>query len=92
MQNISIIVNILLSQTVLKIEEEKILSIYKEESTMITIEEQFEKRPVCPFCSTQIEKLFTSEIRSFLGRRYIYYCSNCLKVLGLSHRKGFWMG
>lgn len=59
---------------------------------MIAIEEQFEKHPICPFCSVQIDKLFTSEIRSFLGRRYIYYCSKCLKVLGLSHRKGFWMG
>ncbi len=92
MQNITIIVNILQAQTVLKIEEDEILIIYIKENAMITVEEQFEKLPICPFCSTQIEKLFTSEIRSFLGRRYIYYCSNCLKVLGLSHRKGFWMG
>ncbi len=59
---------------------------------MIAIEEQFQKDPICPFCSAQIDKLYAREIRSFLGRRYIYYCSKCLKVLGLSHRKGFWMG
>ncbi|MGD9347963.1 MAG: hypothetical protein PVH84_19020 [Candidatus Aminicenantes bacterium] len=59
---------------------------------MIAIEDNFEKNPFCPFCSTEIKKLYTREIRSFLGRRYLYYCSNCLKVLGLSHRKGFWMG
>jgi uncharacterized protein with PIN domain len=59
---------------------------------MIQIEEQYEKAPICPFCSAEIKKLYVREIRSFLGRRYLYYCSNCQKVLGLSHRKGFWMG
>jgi YHS domain-containing protein len=59
---------------------------------MIAIEEQFDKNPICPFCSTEIKTLYTREMRSFLGRRYLYFCSNCLKVLGLSHRKGFWMG
>lgn len=59
---------------------------------MIAIEEQFDKKPICPFCTTEIKKLYAREIRSFLGRRFLYYCSNCLKVLGLSHRKGFWMG
>ncbi len=49
-------------------------------------------RPVCPHCEVQIEKIFFNEIKSVLGRRYIYYCSNCMKVLGISHRKGFWMG
>jgi len=32
------------------------------------------------------------ELRGVLGRRYVYFCSHCRKVLGLSHRKGFWMG
>ena len=59
---------------------------------MIEIEEQHEKHPICPFCSTQIAKLYMRQIRSLLGKRYIYSCSHCLKVLGLSHRKGFWMG
>ena len=49
-------------------------------------------RPVCPFYEVQIAKIYFSEIKSYLGRRYVYYCSNCLKVLGISHRKGFWMG
>jgi len=59
---------------------------------MIDIEEKFDKTPICPFCSAEINKLYVREIRSFLGRRYLYFCSNCMKVLGLSHRKGFWMG
>lgn len=59
---------------------------------MIAVEDNYKKDPLCPFCSTPIAKLYTREMRSFLGKRYLYYCSNCLKVLGLSHRKGFWMG
>jgi hypothetical protein len=31
-------------------------------------------------------------LRGFLGRRYLYFCPHCRKVLGVSHRKGFWMG
>ena len=26
------------------------------------------------------------------GRRYCYSCTECKKILGISHRKGFWMG
>jgi len=59
---------------------------------MIHIEENYDQSPICPFCDTEIQKLYTREIRSFLGRRYIYYCAKCRKVLGLSHRKGFFMG
>ena len=68
---------------------------------MIEIEEQAEesafhptdvKNPICPFCSKEIKKIYMREIRTFLGRRFLYYCSDCLKVLGISHRKGFWMG
>lgn len=68
---------------------------------MIKLEEQAEetalqpsdiKNPICPFCSKEIKKIYMREIKSYLGRRYLYYCSECFKVLGLSHRKGFWMG
>jgi len=59
---------------------------------MIQVEENYDQMPICPFCNTEIQKLYTRQIRSFLGRRYLYYCAKCRKVLGLSHRKGFWMG
>jgi len=67
---------------------------------MIQLEEQAEERiigaevknPICPFCSVEIKKIYMRSIKSYLGRRYLYYCSKCLKVLGISHRKGFWMG
>lgn len=48
--------------------------------------------PVCPHCNTQLSALAFRELRAFLGRRYVYFCPNCHKVLGVSHRKGFWMG
>jgi len=50
------------------------------------------KNPKCPHCSEEISKIYMREIKSVLGRRYLYYCSLCMKVLGISHRKGFWMG
>ena len=50
------------------------------------------KNPKCPHCTEDIKKIYMREIKSVLGRRYLYYCSLCLKVLGISHRKGFWMG
>jgi hypothetical protein len=27
-----------------------------------------------------------------MGKRFLYFCGGCRKVLGISHRKGFWMG
>ena len=48
--------------------------------------------PICPFCEAELRTISYNELRAFLGRRYIYFCPNCRKVLGLSHRKGFWMG
>lgn len=49
-------------------------------------------RPVCPHCSTEIRTLFYRKLGGLIGKRYIYFCSTCRKVLGISHRKGFWMG
>ena len=48
--------------------------------------------PICPHCDAPITALAFRELRAFLGRRYIYFCPKCQKVLGISHRKGFWMG
>ena len=48
--------------------------------------------PMCPHCSTVLSRVLFQELRAFLGRRFIYFCSNCRAVLGVSHRKGFWMG
>ena len=48
--------------------------------------------PKCPHCSADVRELHMTEIKATFGRRYLYYCSECQAVLGVSHRKGFWMG
>jgi hypothetical protein len=45
-----------------------------------------------PRCEKEIATLNAKKITSFLGVRYIYYCAKCRKTLGVSQRKGFWMG
>jgi len=59
---------------------------------MMQIVEKNDVTPICPHCQTQLTALAFRELRAFLGRRYVYFCPNCHKVLGVSHRKGFWMG
>ena len=59
---------------------------------MIISLEKNETRPVCPHCKIEVNEIWYQEITGFLGKRYIYFCSNCRSVLGVSHRKGFWMG
>jgi len=59
---------------------------------MIPVEEKHDIYPVCPHCTKEITRVWCRELESFLGKRYIYFCPDCRKVLGVSHRKGFWMG
>ncbi len=48
--------------------------------------------PICPHCQHELNSVWYRELSAALGRRYIYFCPSCRKVLGVSHRKGFWMG
>ena len=48
--------------------------------------------PVCPHCKAEIKEIWYQEIAGVFGKRYVYFCSGCRSVLGVSHRKGFWMG
>jgi hypothetical protein len=59
---------------------------------MINLVEKNDITPLCPHCETSLNSLHFHELRGFFGRRYVYFCSNCRKVLGVSHRKGFFMG
>lgn len=59
---------------------------------MIRIEERNDVVPICPHCSTRLDGLWFRELRGILGRRYVYFCPTCAKVLGISHRKGLFMG
>lgn len=48
--------------------------------------------PLCPHCSKELRTIYIKPMESMLGKRYVYFCPHCLKVLSVSHRKGFWMG
>ena len=48
--------------------------------------------PICPHCNEPIREIWCREVAAFFGKRFIYFCSRCRKVLSISHRKGFWMG
>ena len=59
---------------------------------MIQSEEQESVQPICPHCNIELTNIWYRELRSTFGRRYVYFCSGCRKVLGVTQRKGFWMG
>ena len=59
---------------------------------MIELEERNDVTPLCPHCEEPVRTIQYATLSAFLGRRYVYFCATCKKVLGVSHRKGFWMG
>jgi Zn-finger nucleic acid-binding protein len=59
---------------------------------MIEAEERNDIRPMCPHCKIEITKVLLQRVSSVFGKRYLYFCPHCRAVLGVSHRKGFWMG
>jgi uncharacterized protein with PIN domain len=59
---------------------------------MINMIETESETPICPYCENNIIEVFAKKIKSNFGVRFIYFCKRCKKVLGISHRKGFWMG
>ena len=59
---------------------------------MIQCIENNDIAPVCPHCDAALNTIWTRTLGSVFGKRYIYFCSKCRKALGVSHRKGFWMG
>ena len=59
---------------------------------MISVEETEDVNPICPFCTKELHKIFCRQLGGMFGKRYVYFCPDCRKVLGVSHRKGFWMG
>jgi hypothetical protein len=59
---------------------------------MLSVEEKNDVYPICPHCNIQLMRIWYRILQSTFGKRYIYFCPECRKVLGISHRKGFWMG
>ena len=60
--------------------------------SMIRLEEKENITPLCPHCSSELQTVWVRKLKAVFGKRYVYFCPSCRKVLGLSHRKGFWMG
>ena len=58
---------------------------------MINVEEREDVSPICPYCLAELHTVWARRLKSLCGKRYIYFCPTCRKVLGVSHRKGFWM-
>ena len=59
---------------------------------MLPVEEKNDVNPICPHCEKELTLVWSRGLESTFGKRYIYFCPKCRKVLGVSHRKGFWMG
>ena len=59
---------------------------------MITARRNDDVTPVCPYCSQPVKDVSYRELSGTFGKRYVYFCSLCHKILGVSHRKGFFMG
>ena len=59
---------------------------------MIKLKQKNDVEPICPHCQAPIKEVWLRELAGFLGRRYLYFCPACKKVLGISHRKGLFMG
>ena len=59
---------------------------------MIDVQERNDIDPICPHCEEALRAVYARAGRGLLGKRFVYFCAACRKVLGVSHRKGFWMG
>lgn len=59
---------------------------------MISVKENSGTQPRCPHCGEEIHTINSHRVISTFGKRWIYSCTSCNRSLGVSHRKGFWMG
>lgn len=67
-------------------------------SARLVAEEDATLIPKCPHCSAELSAIRTRQLEfvggtiAGFGKRHVYACPECRAVLGISHRKGFWMG
>jgi len=59
---------------------------------MIKLIEKNDMEPLCPHCQGPLNDVWFRELKGFFGKRYVYFRAACRKVLGVSYRKGFFMG
>ncbi len=64
----------------------------------VTVVEDPDLVPQCPYCDASLTSVRARRLSSTgtpvsrFGKRYVYACPSCNRSLGISHRKGFWMG
>lgn len=44
---------------------------------------------ICPHCLKDISLVWVCKIESVIGERYVFFCGECQKNLGISHQKEF---
>ena len=59
---------------------------------MIQVDFTSDETPLCPHCGTSLDRVLARRMKHDLGKAFVHFCPRCRKVLGTSHRKGFWMG
>lgn len=70
----------------------------REDTSSPTIVEDETITALCPHCDQRLSTIKTRQVRTTgsvtagFGKRYVYACPACHKLLGITHRKGFWMG
>jgi hypothetical protein len=55
---------------------------------MLELEEKNDVDPLCPACSEKLKRVWYQELRGLIGKRYIYFCPHCRKVIGPGEREG----
>lgn len=74
--------------------------VHGKEYAMTVVRESVDRVPLCPHCESPLEEVVWRVVRTTgrsspefrFGKRYIYACPACRTALGISHRKGFWVG
>ena len=51
--------------------------------------EQERVNAVCTHCLKEISLVWVCKIKSVIGTRYVFFCGECQKNLGISHEKEF---
>ena len=64
----------------------------RKTAAAITLHHEEKAMPVCPWCESSLDTVAYRRMYGGLwGKRHIYFCPSCSKVLGTSHR-AFWLG
>jgi len=68
------------------------MAIFKRQAAMVDYRMPDDVLPRCPHCDNRFDGLMSRQLTADLGKAYAWACPHCHAVLGVTHRKGFWMG